>query len=206
MKTTPFLAEQKNFAYSNNNFNINFETLANVITVQELIPASENVVESNFISSIIVQSDNLGAAGIAWILDSSLVISSINSTTGVVTTAIPHELKIGDSFTFFSLSGGTGITTKIIYYIKSILSPTTFTFSTTIGGAITIPSVAATQGVMYKILFQLHLKTAGFSIPNELFFKYPLKGRQNSTLNFLLPASSGSGKIYLTVSGYRSSL
>jgi hypothetical protein len=184
-------------------FNFNFSCLASVVTVQPLIPASGTASVRNYLSNIKLATDTLGAGGVAWILDGALTVTSIATGTGLVTTGT-HDLKIGDSVVFTALTGGTGVSTNTVYYVTSVGSATTFNFALTIGGSNVVPSVAATAGTCYRILYQLHFRTTGVASPTVIDFPQPLRGVSNAAMSLLIPVSMTSGTIYISPSGYRS--
>jgi hypothetical protein len=193
----------KPFGTSELDYNFNFSSVATTTTVQQLVPASGTASIRNYITSMIVNSDAIGAAGVYWILDSALTVSSIAITTGLVTTSASHDLKIGDAVVFTALAAGTGVSTNTVYYVTSVGSATTFNFAASIGGANVVPSVAYTGTTMYRILFQHKLQTTGIAAPVTITFSTPLKGIANTQCNLLFPSSLTSGNLYLSVNGYR---
>ena len=192
----------KQNATSELDFNFIFQTVATTTTPQSLVQASGTSLVRNYIKSVRVQSDTLGAAGTVYLLDGALIVSSIAITTGLVTTSVAHDLKIGDSVVFTALSAGTGVTTNTLYYVTAVGSSTTFNFSASIGGANVVPSVAYTGTTMYRILDQIRLQTTSLQ-PTVITYEEPLKTNPNMAVNFLIPASLTSGNIYLTTNGYR---
>lgn len=182
-------------------YNFSVSSAATTTTVQTLIPASGTASIRNYIRSLRVTTDALGAAGNMWLLDSAISVTSIAITTGLATTGT-HDLKIGDAIVFTALAGGTGVSTNTIYYVTSVGSATTFNFSATMGGANVVPSVAYTGTTMYRVLDQVRLQTAALS-PTALNYDLPLRGIANTATNILIPSSLTSGNIYLTVNGYR---
>ena len=194
----------KNFGPSELDFNFNFSCLASVVTVQQLIPASGTASVRNNLTNLILSTDTLGAGGVAWILDGALTVSSIATGTGLCTTSAAHDLKIGDSVVFTALTGGTGITALTVYYVTSVGSTTTFNFAATIGGANVVPTVAATAGTCYRILYQQHFRTTGIPQSISISFPNPIRNNGNAPINFLIPVSMVTGTIYISSSGYRS--
>jgi hypothetical protein len=201
---TPALQNvSKNFGPSELDFNFNFSSLASVVTVQQLIPASGTASVRNYLTNLILSTDALGAGGVAWILDGALTVSSIATGTGLCTTSAAHDLKVGDSVVFTALTGGTGVSANTMYFVTSVGSTTTFNFALTIGGANVVPSAAATAGTCYRILYQQHLRTTGIPQSINLTFPNPIRNNGNSPINFLIPVSMTSGTIYVSSSGYR---
>jgi hypothetical protein len=178
-------------------------SVSTTVTVQQLVPASGVASVRNYITSIIINTDAIGAAGLIWFLDGALTVSSIAITTGLVTTSAAHDLRVGDAVVFTVLAGGTGVTANIVYFVTSVPANNTFTFSLTRGGANVVPSVAYTGTTGYRILYQTRLQTTGIPTPVTINFPNPLRGNANSVTNFLIPTSLTSGSIFIAVNGYR---
>lgn len=176
-------------------------SVGTTVTVQGLIPADTAL--RNYVTSLTINTDTLGAAGLLWVLDGALTVSSIATGTGLATTSTAHDLKVGDAVVFTALAGGTGLSTNTIYYVRAVPSPTTFNFSTTILGANTVPSVAYTGTTGYRILFQFRLQTTAIGVPTTIAFPTPLRGAPAANINFLIPTSLTSGTVYLTANGYK---
>lgn len=192
----------KNFSTAELDYSIQFDSAATTVTVQPLVPASGTASVRNYITGFVVSNDALGTAGIAWVLDSALTVSSIAITTGLVTTSTAHDLKVGDAVTFTALAGGTGVSTNVKYHVTSVGSTTTFNFAATVGGANIVPSVAYTGTTMYRILHQFRFQTGAQQSVNSTI-PNPYRGIANTACNFLIPTSLTSGNIYLSVIGYR---
>ena len=176
-------------------------SVGTTIAVQGLIPADAAL--RNYVTSLTINTDTLGAAGLLWVLDGALTVSSIAITTGLATTSTAHDLKVGDAVVFTALAGGTGLSTNTIYYVRAVPSSTTFNFSTTILGANTVPSVAYTGTTGYRVLFQFRLQTTAIGVPTTITFPTPLRGAPAANINFLIPTSLTSGSVYLTANGYK---
>ena len=191
----------KENATSELDFSVPVSSVGTTVTVQGLVQASGTASVRNYIKSIRVSNDTLGAAGNLWILDSVLTVSSIAITTGLVTTSAVHDLRIGDVVVFTALAGGTGVNTNQLYYVTSVGSTTTFNFAASPGGSNVVPSVAYTGTTMYRVFDQIRLQTiAGVQ---TFIYNQPLRGIANTITNFLIPTSLTSGSIYITVNGYR---
>jgi len=183
-------------------YNFIFSTGVTTITPQVLVQASGTASIRNYIKSLRISSDALGAAGSVWLLDGAYTVSSIAITTGLVTTSLAHDYKIGDAVVFTALAGGTGVSTNTVYYVTSIGSTTTFNFSATIGGSNVVPSVAYTGTTVYRILDQIRFQTTALE-PTLLDYSEPLRSSANMAINFLIPLSLLTGNIYITINGYR---
>ena len=193
----------KPFSTAELDFTTVFSSVSTVVTVQQLVPASGTASIRNYITSIIINTDAIGAAGVIWLLDSALTVSSIAITTGLATTSASHDLKIGDAIVFTALAGGTGVSVNTVYYVTAVGSATTFNFALTIGGANVVPSIAYTGTTMYRLLYQTRLQTAGIPAPITINFATPLRGIANTITNFLIPTSLTSGSIFITANGFR---
>jgi hypothetical protein len=66
--------------------------------------------------------------------------------TELLTSASAHGLAVGDRIEFTTLNGGTGLAINTEYFVRSVPSTTTFTLSTTRGGAIKTFSTDVTTG------------------------------------------------------------
>lgn len=79
-------------------------------------------------------------------------VSSV--VAGVVTTASVHGLSLNQPFQFLTVVGGSGgITALTTYYVKTIPTTTTFTYSATAGGA-ALSGHAATSGTEAALVQQ----------------------------------------------------
>lgn len=194
-------------AYSNPAKDTTYTTVVQsagtVVTVQGLVPGSPLDALRNYISSVILSTDALGAAGTLLVLDGLLSVSSIATGTGLVTTTTPHDLKVGDTVIFNTLTGGTGLTVNTLYYVSDVSSATTFNIASSIFGSNIAPSVAATAANCYRVLFRFRLQTTAIGVPQSIEFPTPLRGAPNASINFLIPTSTTSGIVYLTVTGFR---
>lgn len=192
----------KDFGTAELDYTVNFSSITTTTTVQQLVPTSGTASVRNYIPSLNLHTDAIGTAGVFWVLDSIVAVTSIAITTGLATTGT-HDLKVGDAVVFTALASGTGVSTNTVYYVTSVGSATTFNFSATVGGANVVPSVAYTGTSMYRVLYQQKLQTTGIATPVTINFPTPLKGIANTQCNLLFPTSLTSGTVYLTVNGYR---
>jgi len=200
--TTSLQQIVKNNATSELDFNFIFSSIVTTVTPQTVVQASGTALIRNYIKSLRVSTDTLGVAGNIWLLDGALAVSSIAITTGLVTTSVAHDLKIGDAVVFTALASGTGVTTNTLYYVTAVGSTTTFNFALTVGGANVVPSVAYTGTTVYRMLDQIRVQTA--SMTSTMFlYDEPLKTNPNMAVNLLIPTTLVSGSIYITVNGYR---
>lgn len=200
--TTSLQQIVKNNATSELDYNFIFSSVVTTVTPQTVVQASGTALIRNYIKSLRVSTDTLGTAGNIWLLDGALTVSSIAITTGLVTTSVAHDLKIGDAVVFTALASGTGVTTNTLYYVTAVGSTTTFNFALTVGGANVVPSVAYTGTTVYRMLDQIRVQTA--SMASTMFlYDEPLKTNPNMAVNLLIPTTLVSGSIYITVNGYR---
>lgn len=195
----------KDFGTAENDFTTNTSytglTSTGFQTTPLIIGSASNV--RNYIAGITIQTDTIGAAGIVWISDYHKTVSSIATGTGLATTSVSHDYRIGDIVIFESLSGGSGVSTNTVYYVLTVPSAATFTFGLAVGGANLVPSVAYVGTTCFRVLYQLRLQTVGIVTPNTIIFPTPLRGDIAGQTMVYLPASLTSGTIYITMNGYR---
>jgi len=195
----------KQFATAELDYNFDLTTAGTVTTLQPLVLASGTASVRNYITSLTVSSDALGAAGNAWILDGQGAIgSSVTIATPGVFTSTAHDLKVGDAIVFTSLGTITGISTNTVYYITATsFAATTFTVATTRGGTALQITGSTSAFTFYRLLFPFRFQTTEIGSPQQIFFPNPLRSISNGAINFLIPTTLTSGSIYLTVNGYR---
>lgn len=186
-------------------YNFILNSVATTTTLQPLVLASGTASIRNYISSLMIQSDAIGAAGTAWVLDGQGAIgTSVTIATPGVFTSTAHDLKVGDAIVFTSLGTITGVSTNTVYYITATsFTATTFTVATTQGGTALQITGSTSAFTFYRVLHQLRFQTTGVPTPMQLNFTQPLRSIGNGAINFLIPVSMTSGNIYLTVNGYR---
>jgi hypothetical protein len=195
----------KQFATAELDYNFDLTTAGTVTTLQPLVLASGTASVRNYITSLTVSSDALGAAGNAWILDGQGAIgASVTIATPGVFTSTAHDLKVGDAIVFTSLGTITGISTNTVYYITATsFAATTFTVATTRGGTALQITGSTSAFTFYRLLFPFRFQTTAIGSPQQVFFPNPLRSISNGAINFLIPTTLTSGSIYLTVNGYR---
>jgi hypothetical protein len=195
----------KPFATSELDYNFHVNSAATVTTLQPIIPASGTANIRNYITGFTLQTDALGAAGNAWILDGQGAIgTSVTIATPGVFTSTTHDLKIGDAIVFTSLGTITGVSTNTVYWVTATsFAATTFTVATTQGGTAIQITGSTAAFTFYRVLYPFRLQTTAIGTPVSVTFPTPIKGFANAALNFLIPTSLTSGNIYLTVNGYR---
>lgn len=203
--STGLQAIVKPFSTSELDYVFPMSSVGTVVTLQQIVPASGTASVRNYVTSLTVQSDTLGAAGNAWILDGQGAIgTSVTIATPGVFTSTSHDLKIGDAIVFTSLGTITGISTNTVYYITATsFATTTFTVATTQGGTALQITGTTAAFTFYRIFHQLRFQTTAINVPTQISFPNPPKGIANSAVNLLIPASLTSGSIYLTISGFR---
>jgi tetrahydromethanopterin S-methyltransferase subunit B len=72
--------------------------------------------------------------------------SATGDTAGLITSAA-HGFIVGDVITFSALTGGTGLTTGTLYYVRDVTT-NTFKLSTTPGGTPVTPSTTLTASTL----------------------------------------------------------
>lgn len=195
----------KPFGTAELDFTFNMSTASTVTSLQQLVPASGTASVRNYLTGLMLQTDTLGAAGNAWVLDGQGAIgTSVTIATPGVFTSTAHDLKVGDAIVFTSLGTITGVSVNTVYYITATsFAATTFTIATTLGGsAIQITGVTSAF-TFYRVLYALRLQTTAIGTPAVIKFPTPLRGISNGAINLLIPSSLTSGNIYLTPNGYR---
>jgi lysophospholipase L1-like esterase len=78
----------------------------------------------------------------------SIGTATFADTGDLVTTSVAHGLVVGDRISFGTLTGAGGVSANNVYYVKTVPTSTTFTFSGSSGGATqTITSDGSTVAV-----------------------------------------------------------
>ncbi len=81
-----------------------------------------------------------------------LTVPATSVVAGLVTTSSAHNLSLNQPFSFLTVVGGSGgITALTTYYVKTIPTSTTFTYSATAGGS-GLSGHAATSGTVSPIV------------------------------------------------------
>jgi hypothetical protein len=74
-----------------------------------------------------------------------IAVSSVNISTGVITTTDDHNLSVGDRVAYISNANmPVGISATTLYWVKTAPSSTTLTISLTSGGSAVVPTNAGT--------------------------------------------------------------
>lgn len=193
----------KPFGTSELDWSTDFSQAVTTTGISTVWPQSGTAGVRSYVTSITLQTDAIGAAGIIWLTEGNTASTSIAITTGLVTTSAAHDLKVGDAIIFTSLTAGTGVTANVVYYVTTVGSTTTFNFSATQGGANVVPSVAYTAAQHTRLIHQFRLQTAGFPQPITIPFPNPFRCGSNTTILLNNATSLTSGSIYLKVVGYR---
>ncbi len=111
---------------------------------------------------------------------------TIEESDNLITAGLPHNLTTNDRVTFYTLTGGTGLTTGVAYYvIASGLSATEFRVSATQGGS------AVNITVDYSAAAWVESTTYSGTWDN--------RGTYLGTFNALMVVGSGAGSIVATV-------
>ncbi len=195
----------KQFGTAELDYTFNLITAATVTTLQPLVLASGTANVRNYITSLIIQSDVLGAAGNVWILDGQGAIgTSVTIATPGVFTSTAHDLKVGSPIVFTSLGTITGISTNTIYYVTATsFAATTFTISTTPGGTALAITGTTSAFTFYRVLQPFRFQTTAIGTPAQITYQTPIKSIANGAINVLIPTSLTSGNIYITANGFR---
>lgn len=113
-------------------------------------PFAANVPTTEFL--FYVAGNTADQTAIITRLQSILTLAVTSVVAGVVTTASAHGLSVNQPFQFATVVGGSGgITALTTYYVKTVPTTTTFTYSATVGGA-ALAGHAATSGTEYPVV------------------------------------------------------
>lgn len=154
----------------------------------------------NYITSIILNNDTLGAASELVLKDGAITFASQTIASNIITSSAAHDLKIGDQFVA-SASTITGLTAGTIYYVLTVPSTTTLTLSATPNGSTLSISGTGVTATANRILFRTKLQTASLN-PITINFQNPLRGAPNVTTDIQTITASITGTVYYNISGY----
>lgn len=174
-------------------------------TIQPLVLASGTASVRNYITSLTIQTDTIGAAGSMFIVDGQGAIgTSVTIATPGVFTSTAHDLKVGDCIIFTSIGTITGIAVNTQYWITATsFAATTFTIATSQGGSAIQITGSTSAFTFYRVLQLVRIPTTAITIPVIYKYETPIRTIANGAANVLIPSSLTSGAIYLTVGGYR---
>ena len=175
---------------------------ASATTPTVLRPASGTASVRTYLTGLQLQSDALGGATNAWIIDGAIAVTSVTiATPGVFTNSGTNDLKVGDAIIFGALGTITGISINTVYYVTATsLAATTFTLATTIGGTAVQITGSTAAVTAYRVLSAVRLQTAALA-PTTITFANPIRTNANVALA-LLSSSTQTGTIYAQAQGY----
>ena len=170
------------------------------VTVQSAPAASTR----NYYTALQVASDALGAATEAVLRDVALTLTTAVLASNTLVTSTSHGLAIGDAVVFVGVSGLTGVTAGVTYYVLTVPAATTFTLSATMGGTtLTVTGTPAASQTLNHILWRSKIQSSGYLTPVLLSFQTPLRGGTAVAQEFVTLTASVTGAVYFGAFGYR---
>lgn len=109
-------------------------------------------------------------------------------TTDLFTTGAAHGLSVNDRITFSSITGSTGVSTGVAYYVKTVPLTTTFTLSATLGGS-TLD--VATSNITAATWVKSSTATHSTSVDRTWYNR----GTHLGKVNLLVEVGAGAGSI-----------
>lgn len=154
----------------------------------------------NFYTSLQLSSDALSAATEIIFRDTALTCSSQTIASNTITTSAAHGLSIGDPLVFFATTM-TGPVVGVTYYVLTVPSTTTLTFSATRGGSTFGVSGTSVTATIAHVLFRQKLQTTGVAVPTQYNFPTPLRGgvAVGQEVVFTVAATGG---VFFSAQGY----
>jgi hypothetical protein len=197
----------KEFGSSENDFSIiaplngSITNSTTPVTVQAAPAASTR----NNYTSLVLNSDALGAATEFVLRDVALTLTTAALASNTLVTSTAHGLIVGQAVVFAGVSGLTGVTAGVTYYVASIPLTTSFTLSATLGGAaLTVTGTPAASQTLNHVIFRTKIQTAGLLAPLNLTFRSPLRGGIAVAQEIVTLTASTTGAVYFAAQGYRS--
>jgi len=157
----------------------------------------------NYVTAIDFWSEALTNATDLRIRESDITCTSQTIASNTLTTSAAHDLAIGDAVVFTATAGPlTGITTSTVtYYVLTVPTTTTVTFSSAIGGSTLAISGTTVTATFHKVLWQTRIPTAG-AVPRQIKFATPLRGSVARAVLLQTPTASGAGAVHFSAQGY----
>ena len=197
----------KEFGSSENDFSVIAPlngTITNSSTPVTVQAAPAAGLRNNY-TSLVLNSDALGAATELVLRDVALTLTTAALASNTLVTSAAHGLIIGDAVVFAGVSGLTGVTAGVTYYVASIPLTTSFTLSATLGGAtLTVTGTPAASQTLNHIIFRTKIQTAGLLAPLNIQFRSPLRGGVAVAQEVVTLTASVTGAVYFSAQGYRS--
>ena len=175
---------------------------ASATTPTVLRPTTGTASVRAYVTGMKIQTDTLGAAVNAWVLDGAIAVTSVTiATPGVFTNSGTNDLKVGDAIIFGALGTITGISVNTVYYVTATtLAATTFTLSATIGGTALQITGSTAAVTAYRVLDSVRLQTTSLPL-TQVTFSNPIRTNSNVTLSVLSSATT-TGTVYVQAQGY----
>lgn len=155
----------------------------------------------NHVTSVDIFAEALTNATEFRIREPDLTCSSQTLSGNVLTVSTTHNLAAGDAIVFTAVSGASGISTGVTYYVLTTPAATTLTLSTVRGGATQTITGTGVTATFHKVLWQTRIPTTGRP-PGQIVFQTPLRGSVNTNLQIQTATASGAGAVYASLQGY----
>lgn len=150
----------------------------------------------NYVNNVQIISSGLSASTELEIRDADVVASSQTIATNILTTGT-HGLAIGE-LVHVTASGVTGLTAGNSYWVLTVPSTTTATFSATRGGSTLAISGTGVTATLHKVLW-MGLIAANQSL--NFNFDIPLKGSVATALS-VQTKTAVTGAVYVNLNGH----
>lgn len=197
----------KEFSTAENDLNITAPlngTITNS-TTPVVVAAAPGASLHNYYTCIVLNSDALGTATEFVLRDVALTLTTSALASNTLVTSAVHGLTVNDPVVFVGVSGITGLTAGVTYYVLTTASTTTFTLAATPGGAtLTVTGTPAASQTLNHIIFRTKIQTAGLLTPLVLPFRTPLRGGIAVAQEVVTLTASTTGAVYFAAQGYRS--
>lgn len=175
-------------------------TITNSTTPVTIAPARAASIH-NYITHISLSTDALGTATEIAVRDTALTCSSQTISSNTLTTSTSHGLSVGDTV-IASASTVTGLTAGTTYYVRTVPSATTLTFSATPGGSTLSISGTGVTATLNHYLWRQKLQTTGLPTPIQFEFPTPLRGG-TAVLDEVVTLTASTGGVYFNCTGYQ---
>ena len=152
----------------------------------------------NYVNSIELSNSTLGAGTELELRDADVVASSQTLASNILTTAT-HGLAIGD-LVHITASGVTGLSVNTSYYVLTVPSATTLTFSATRGGSTLVISGTSVTATLHRVLWVGYVGVVAGG--RDIKFDIPLKGTVASAMSIVTRTATTSGAIYANIQGH----
>ncbi|MEI6715997.1 MAG: hypothetical protein WCO60_19780 [Verrucomicrobiota bacterium] len=172
---------------------------ASAVTVQSAPAASTR----NYYNGIVLAADTLSAAVELTLRDATLPLTTAALSGNTLVASSAHGMSVGDAVVFQSVTGITGLTAGVTYYVLTTPATTSFTLAATLGGStLTVTGTPAAAQTFNHVLWRTKLQTSGIAVPTMVPLPAPLRGGVGVAQE-LVTSAAVTGGIYFTGQGYR---